>query len=73
MFRLHSVLTKYAGHAIHAQQTSAYVRQRALTLLDISSGRVQYMEKVRQGRKELPGISNTQSLHNVHKGQRQKL
>ncbi len=40
---------KYAIHAGHIRHTSANVRQRALTLPDILSGRVQYMEIVWQG------------------------
>ncbi len=50
---LSAVLAKYAGHAGHVRQTSADVRQRDPTLPDILSGRVQYTENVRQGRKEL--------------------
>ncbi len=37
------VLAKYAGHAGHVQQSFADVRQRALTLLDILSSRIQYL------------------------------
>ncbi len=37
-----SVLAKYAGHAGHVRQSFADVRQRALTLPDILSGRIQY-------------------------------
>ena len=52
-----TVLAKYAGHAGHVRQTSPDVRQRAPTLLDILSGRVQCMENVQQERKELPVIN----------------
>ena len=38
-----AVLAKYAGHAGHVRQSSADVRQRALTLPDILSSRIQYL------------------------------
>ncbi len=49
-----SVLVKYAGHAGHIRQTSADVRQRAQTLPDKMSGKVQYTEDVQ----EMSGIKH---------------
>ena len=41
-----TVLAKYAGHAGHVRQSSADVRQRALTLPDILSSRIQHLQVI---------------------------
>ena len=59
---LTTVIAKYAGHAGHVRQTSADVRQRAQTLPDILSSRVQYTENVWQGKQEWPLIFTRHQL-----------
>ncbi len=63
-----AVLAKYAGHAGHVQQTFADARQRASTLPDILSGRVQYTEMSARETKNVGHIFYSSTEENVRQG-----